>query len=303
MSHRTLDRLLAAEAAASFGILTHATAARFGASDDLIHDRIRAGRWQRLYRGVYVLAGVPPSREQAILAACFACGDGAAASHETAGALWALPGVRSCTIDVSVPRGRRPRPVGVRVHQVRWERGDTGRLGPIPITTPARTLIDLSSCLSPTSLEEALDDALTRRLTNLPSLRRRMESAGSRRGIEALRSLVAARDPLTPPPQSPLETRMDRLLRQSRFPSYQRQYPVNEGRRRALLDFAWPSKLVAVEVDGYRYHAGRQAWENDRARQNMLGARGWLVIHVTARDLERPAEVVERVRAALGLNR
>ncbi len=301
MSQRAFDRRIARLAAANLGVFSRAMAVRLGASEGAIQRRVGSGRWISLYRGVYVLAGTPPSWQRSVLAACLACGRSATASHVSAGALWPMPGVEPGAIEISVPRGRHPRHEGIVIHTTRLTRADVAKLGPIPVTTPARTLIDLAARLPRDGLEEALDDALRRELVTVATMQRRIAAAGGRRGIDVLRALVAARDPDAAPPQSPLETRVLRLIRRSGLPEPIRQYEVTDGRRRAVVDFAWPDQRVAVEVDGYRYHSGRRRWENDRARQNMLTLLGWRVIHVTARDLKRPDEVATRIAAALAL--
>jgi very-short-patch-repair endonuclease len=69
----------------------------------------------------------------------------------------------------------------------------------------------------------------------------------------------------------------------------------------AVVDFAYPDRRIAIEVDGYRWHAGRRRWERDLARRNALTALGWRVLHVTAADIEqRPGDMLAIVRAALG---
>lgn len=233
-----------------------------------------------------------------MLAASLACGRGAVASHLSAGAAWSLPDISDGLPEVSVPIGRRPRPAGVIVHQKRLSRRDTTRLGIIPVTTPARTLIDLASCVSDELLEQGLDDALRRGLVTAERMVARLEDAGRAQGVGRLRDLVAARAHSRSVPGSPLETRFERLARRAGVPPLVRQYHVTDGRRRAFLDFAWPDLMLAVEVDGYRFHSGRQKWEDDRARGNMLTLLGWRVIHVTARDLDEPKDLVERLRAA-----
>ncbi|MGZ4209619.1 MAG: endonuclease domain-containing protein [Actinomycetota bacterium] len=79
------------------------------------------------------------------------------------------------------------------------------------------------------------------------------------------------------------------------------QYPVRDGAHLvAVVDFAFPSDLVAIEADGYRWHSGRARFQNDRARRNRLTTLGWRVIHVTWQDLlEQPRAVVEVIRRTL----
>jgi very-short-patch-repair endonuclease len=173
----------------------------------------------------------------------------------------------------------------------------------IPVTTPARTLIDLAAKESPRIVEEALDDALRRGLVSRVRLRWRIDELGrrGRPGIDVIRSLVAARTPGTSVPQSVFETRLLRLLREAGLPAPALQHEVKTaGRLLAVVDFAFPDLRLAVEADGYRWHSGRASWEHDRARRNALTSAGWKVVHVTWNDLNhRAPETVAGIKAAI----
>lgn len=300
MSDRGFDHRIARVAGANHGVFTRAMAVRLGATRKMIYDRIESGRWIGEHRGVYILAGSPATWEQRVVAACLACGDTAAASHRTAGTLLQLLDVNAREIEISVAHGRRVRRDGFIVHETIWRPGDIARRGAIRLTAPARTFLDLAPVLPPATLEVALDDALARRLVTIDKMRRSIDAAGPRHGIEVIRTLVAARAD-GPPPESPLETRFVRFLRERSFPEPVLQYEVSDGRRRAYLDFAWPEVMLAVEVDGFRAHSGRHRWESDRTRLNMLTLLGWRVIHVTARDLNRPDALAMRLWAAFAI--
>lgn len=96
---------------------------------------------------------------------------------------------------------------------------------------------------------------------------------------------------------------MFRILRQASVPLPIKQFEVLDGDEfLARPDFAYPEARLAIEADSYRFHSGRQAWEEDLARRSALVAAGWQVLHVTWRRLERdPAGVVRQVQKALGL--
>ncbi|HEX2057284.1 MAG TPA: DUF559 domain-containing protein [Actinomycetota bacterium] len=92
----------------------------------------------------------------------------------------------------------------------------------------------------------------------------------------------------------------------SGLPRPVRQHRITDnGKLVARVDFAYPDSLVAVEVDGYRWHSGRRAWSRDLTRRdltrrNRLTSLGWRVLHVTHDDLmERPNEIVEQIDAVL----
>jgi very-short-patch-repair endonuclease len=298
------DAVVGRLAAARHGVVSRAEALAAGVTPAAIRHRLATGRWQRLHVGVYRIAGAPETWRQRLAAACLAAGPGAIASHRAAARLWGLPAVEAAGVEVSAPRGRSLRRPGVPAHRPRrLDPVDVTELDGIPVTTPARTLVDCAAVLDPAALEEALDDALRRGLVSLPRLRWRVRCLArrGRPGVAALRALLEARGAGEAVPESVLETRMARLLRGRGLPPPCRQHPVRDrGRVVAVLDFAYPEARLAVEVDGRRYHSGRLRWQRDLARGNVLTALGWRVLHVTAEDLRlRSEQVVATVAAAL----
>lgn len=101
---------------------------------------------------------------------------------------------------------------------------------------------------------------------------------------------------------SRFETRFNRLLRKAGLPLPQRQVEIHDGGRFVgRVDFAYPDVKILIEADGYLWHSGRQAWQSDGTKGNVFGLQGWLILRFTTEDLkERPDEVIETVRAALG---
>ena len=254
--------------------------------------------WSRLYPAVYRVAGVPETWRQALMAACLAWGDGVVVSHIAAAALWGLVGFEPGRIELSAPRMQR-RARGHHVHHpIALARTDVTTLDGIPVTTVARTLIDLAGCVEPHLLEEALDDALRRGLVRVAQLRRRLDASGraGRRGSRLLGEMIEVRAGNGRVPESVFETRLLRVLRAARLPMPSLQHAI--GRYR--VDFAYPERRVAIEADGFRWHSSRARWDRDIERRNALAVLGWTVIHVTWPQLQhRPEEVVDAVRATL----
>jgi len=215
-------------------------------------------------------------------------GDGAVVSHSPAAGLFEFIGFPARGTEVSVPRSRR-RARGITVHRpMSLTRVDITVVDSIPVTTPARTLIDLAACVDADVLEDALDDALRRGLVSLPRLRWRMRELGARR---ALTNLVAARahGGVT---ESRLEARMLRALRAAALPKPKIQHRIGHYR----VDFAYPELRIAIECDGYQYHSSRRSFDADRARRNALTRLGWTVLHVTWSDVQ---DVVDTLAAML----
>jgi very-short-patch-repair endonuclease len=181
-------------------------------------------------------------------------------------------------------------------------RVDVTLVDAIPVTTPERTFIDIASLVSREQLEEALDDALRRRLVRLVRLRWRLdEVGGNRAGTGILRRLIAARADHPTVPQSVLETKVLRVLRAAGLPAPELQYEVKDrGRLLAVVDFAYLPAKVAIEADGVRWHSSRRSVDHDRARRNRLTKLGWLVVHVTWAELEQhPERFIETVRSTV----
>ncbi|MGH2795426.1 MAG: DUF559 domain-containing protein, partial [Actinomycetota bacterium] len=297
-----VDATVARVAARQYGAFTRAQARAGGATRSMIEHRLRVGRWSREALDVFRVAGVPSSWHQALMVACLAWGVGAVVSHRAAAALWRLAGFEPGSVELTVPTTRRRSAPGV-AHRYRLSRSDTTRIEGVPVTTPARTLLDLAAVAPAELVEEAIDDALRRGLVTIPRLRRRFdaEARPGRRGIATMRSLLEARDPSMPVPASVFERRLLRLVRQARLPEPVRQHEIRDGDRLVgIPDFAFPEQHLAIEADGYRWHSGRVRWEHDRARRNELTLLGWRVIHITWTDLiRRPDATIDTIRAAL----
>jgi predicted transcriptional regulator of viral defense system len=160
----------------------------------MVEWRLRTGAWVAVRPGVYRIAGAPVTWHQRLMAACLA--SGGVASHRAGAALWGLEGFEPGPVEVVVPGPARRRLAGVRVHRTRdLPRADVGEVDGIPVTRPARTLVDLASVAGGDRLEGALDSALRQQLVTVAYVDRRLAAIGSagRPGVAALRELLAAR--------------------------------------------------------------------------------------------------------------
>ena len=112
-----LDAAVAAIAAAHHGLFAQHHLHELEVTKHLVARRLAAGRWERLYEDVYRMAGAPPSWRASLLAACWAGGHRAVASHRSAAALWGLPSGRQDLTEITCPRWRRARHDGLVVHE------------------------------------------------------------------------------------------------------------------------------------------------------------------------------------------
>ena len=297
------ERAVALIAESQHGLVTRGQARAAGLSDSGIKGRLRAGLWERSHQGVYRLAGVPFSPKQPVMGACLAGGPGAVASHQTAASLWELP-VVSPQVEITVERPRKVRLPGVTVHQAsRLERVDVVWRYRIPVTSVARTLVDLSGVFPPDRLEWALDRLLAERQVALGYLQCRLEALGTqgRAGAGILVDLISRRlgEPL--PSRSDFERELRRVLVSAGLPPAEMEHPVSlPNGHGARIDFVFPDALLAVKADSYRHHSSLRDWSRDRARNSELVTLGWRVLPVTYREMKvNPEGVADQIRRAL----
>jgi len=258
------------------------------------------GRLDPLRRGVYRCAGTPETWHQHVLAACLAASDHAVASFRAAAALWELPGFDGDILEISVPGRQNPRLADVVVHQTNvWGPNHTARYHRVPVTSVARTLCDLTAVVWPWRLARLVNDAERRGLvTPRQILRvfRALETKGRRRST-VMRAVLADRLDGIRPGGSHREMDVAKLLLRSRLPRPVQQHRVRIGRRTIRIDFAYPERKIAIEYDGWKPHQTRLAFDDDRARDNELEIRGWIVLRFPSRWTR--GEIVATVRAAL----
>ena len=267
-----------------------------------IHSRLSAGWLTSVHQSVYLVGSGASSPEQAVMAAYLAAGSEALASHRSAGALWGMRGVETPAMPEITLWADRHRPLhGVTVHRTQsLDPIDISRVRRIPVTTPARTLLDLGAVAPAPVVESALEDALMRRLVTFALLTATLERLGGpgRNGAGVLRALVEERDPATAPTQSMLEDLLFRVLRRGGLPAPLRQYEVAGVR----LDGAFPDIRLGLEADSRVWHGGRLDVQRNSDKANILLAHGWRVLHFTFFDLTRSARyVVESVGTQLVL--
>jgi hypothetical protein len=292
-------------AARQEGLITLRQARQAGMPSRRVRSRLERREWVAVLPDVYALAGSQPSFRQRLRAASLWAGEGAALSHEAAAHLWRLDGFKAPPVSVATPRNlRAPRGAGLVVH-CHWQllREDVRRAQGLEVTSVPRTLIDLAAILSPARLERTVDDALVQRLTTAEVTLERLGSMQQRgrHGLKQLRALLERRT-ADFAGDSALEAELLRLMRRAGLPTGIPQFDVTDSKARhvARLDFAYPCARLAVQVEGYRWHAGRRKFADDLEARNRLQDLGWRVIHVTWEDLRnRPDALVSRLSAWL----
>jgi very-short-patch-repair endonuclease len=279
-------------AARQHGVVSRAQLRAY-CSDQEIKTQVAVGRLHRLYRGVYAVGHTRLTARGQWMAAVLACGPDAVLSHQDAAALHGLLRPPTGAIHVTAPR-RHDLP-GIRCHIA--EHAHVTEIDGIPVTTLERALFDLAGTLqfAPALRQAQHEDRLhLRRLTAL------VAGNPGHRGVEVVRRALAE---LTEEPgwtQSELERRFGTLCRTHRLP-----LPVtNQYLEGELVDAYWPDHGLVVEVDGWRTHKTRAAFEADRARDAKLVAAGYRVLRFTYRRIvQDPEGVADELRRALSAPR
>jgi very-short-patch-repair endonuclease len=291
------DQRIARLAERQGGIVSHAQLRGLGLSRAAIHRRVQTGRLHPRYRGVYAVGHGRVGPEGLLWAAVLACGPGAVVSHLSAAAAWDLLPSATRTVDVTVGLGGRTPPRGIRLHRTRVLADDeVTTLRGLPITTPARTLVDLAATRVPAKrLAAALDRADLIHHLDFAELRELLARHRGRRGTRLLNAqLERYRAPIDV--RSELERLVYELCDDHGLPRPS-ENTVIEGRVR---DCFWPHCRLVVEADSYAWHRSPSALNADRERDVELTLAGYHVLRFTYEQVtQRPKYVVEAIRTAL----
>jgi very-short-patch-repair endonuclease len=246
---------------------------------------IRASFLHPLHRRVYAVGhtALPTfGQEQAAL---LACGEGAVLSGRSALYLWGLLGTAPPEVEVTVPGHHCRKRRGIRLHLVdALPSKDVRTRHGLRVTFPARALIEYAAEASPDDLGDVVNDARWGELVREGELEAALERAGRRRGAPQMRAFL--HDEGGPAiTRSRAERRFRKLLQDAQLP----QPKVNARVAGLTPDFLWEAERVVLEVDGYRFHGHRRAFENDRKRDRILSDAGYHVIRVTWRHFTKEA--------------
>ncbi len=219
------------------------------------------------------------------MAAVLACGSGAVLSYRSAAALWRIRPSARGRIDVTLPRSVAARP-GIEPHRCRIRSDETTVESGIPVTTAARTLLDLASVLDRRQVARAWREVDLLELAGALSVADLVGRHPRRRGTHTIGALLADRQIGIAITRSELEDRFLEFLRSVGVPRPQVNVPV-EGLE---VDCVWRGHGLIAELDGRRFHRTHDAFERDRARDRVLQTAGWRVIRITWRQLHLQPE-------------
>lgn len=287
------DARIAALAGRQRGVVSPAQLRAAGLSRSAIAHRRARSRLHPFVAGALLVGHPAPLPLAAETAARLLCGPDPILSHQSAAALWGIHPA-AASVHVTVGRSGSPARRGVRIHRVRGlDPRDRRVHRGFAVTAPARTLVDLAGALDADALDAALERARTARLVRPAEVLAALERAPGRRGAGVLRRLLDARPTLT---RSQAERRLLDLVRRAGLPRPE----TNVRLAGHEVDLLWRGQRLVVEVDGYAFHAGRDAFERDRRRDADLQAAGHRVIRVTWRRLvDEPEALLVTLALAL----
>lgn len=292
-----LDHRIAELASRQYGLFSRSQVLACGGTDDLIKQRLGAGRWKQVAPGVYLLPGWPESWHRSLWLAHLDIGPASVVSHEAAAALHGLLLFPPGPVVLTVAHGDHERPSRLwRVHQSTDLRPEhVTESGGLSVTTVARTFFDLSAVAHKERLGRSLDDAHAGGVCRVEKVRALYEELRRPRkpGMKRLGELLALRGPGYVPPESVLERRLLKALTGEGLPAPVRQYalPWRE-KARERVDLAYPEQKVIVEGDGRRWHSRMDQMAADRRRDREALNRGWRPYRFVWEEISRQPEMV-----------
>jgi len=271
---------------------TRAEANSAGISDAML----RARRFRRLFRGLYILASVELTLTVWCRAALRISPVDAVISHHTALRLYGLEIGDPWPLHVSTRTSTHTRQQGIRMHQ-RKRRVDSTVIRGVAVTTPERTLVDIATKVSLVQLVQACDWMVHQGHTTTERLAA-YAVAAHLDGVRRLRRIIGhVRDGV----ESPMETVVRLMLVFVRLPEPGCNVVIVDsvGRFLARGDLVYVQHKVVVEYDGWHHERDARQRQRDIIRREKLEAAGWRVIVVTIADMADRRAVVQRVHRAL----
>lgn len=292
--HRASLSEVMALAARQHGVVTRAQLLQLGLSPGAITYRMRTGRLHAVQVGVYAVGRPELTRLGRWMAAVIGCGGDAVLSHQSAAELWQVRRASTREIEVSVPPDQARRRAGIVVHRQALVASDVTKQRGIPVTTPARTLVDLTRRLSRRDLEAAVNAADKLGLTNPPALREALDGPMSGRpGVAILRGTLDRRTfTLT---DSELERLFLPIASEAGLPVPRTGCLVNGFK----VDFHWPELGLVVETDGLRYHRTPAQQAADRRRDQVHTASGLVSLRFTHEQVAFEPSYVREILLAV----
>ena len=294
------DVTVARLAAEDWGVLSGEELRRCGLTGKMIAERVSRAHLHRLHQGVYAVGHANVPLEGRLLAAVKACGRGTVLSHFSAAALWEMVDWDERRIDVTVNDTTPRVHAGIRLHRTWYlDARDVRRHRGIPVTSPARTALDLCSQLPDRGARRAVRTALSQGSLNVRQLLEVLERQSRRPGAARLRRIFSAG---VAPTRTELEDVVLDVILAAGLGRPDVNVPLILDGRRVVPDFRWPGRKLIVEADSRTWHDNKLAREDDAERQALLEEHGERVVRVTwAQAIVDRTRTMKRLRAAAGI--
>ena len=284
-----------------------------GVSPALMRSLVRSGQLVRMRQGVYATkpamdwAGVDPVRAHvlAVRAAKATVGTNAVASYHSAARLHRLSlltpppeGAVALTLPLAKP-WNRARSADVVFHASDLPPEQVTRLHNLPVTTAARTVVDLARTLPFMDAVVVADSALNQEKTTKPELRQVLEKGAGWPGVKQARRVIDFADENA---ESPLESAARVVFEQSGLEPPESQATIHGPDFAFRVDFLWPGEKVIAEADGLVKYNDRKDLLAERERDHLIREAGYAVVHFTWQELfQTPEAVIARIRKALAV--
>jgi hypothetical protein len=289
---RTAEQVIASVAARSHGVVSRDELLAAGLSKKRIDMRVAKGLLIPEFEGVYRVGHRAPSVEAHYMAAVKACGKGSVLRGRAAAHLWGLIKGPAPMPEVLTPTERRVE--GIRtVRSRRIDRRDVTKRHGIPVTTVARTVVDLAADSTPDELALHFHAGATRWKLKPHHVEAVLERRPNAKGAKKLRRVMNGD---TRALLSELERGFIALLEANDLPLPKTNIPVDGH----WVDCRWEEYALTIELESYEFHNTRHAWETDHKRERKARRRGDEYRRYFYSDIfETPEETAADVRQLL----
>lgn len=304
-----LDRLVGELASTQHGAFSASQLP--SATPSTLRTRTSAGRWRRVRRGVFVIAGSPDTWEQRLWIRLLMAGPGAVVGARSAGVLHQLRGLKPGALDIIQPEESAPyakRNSLRRTNQLpKWQVTEARGF---PVVTPERALFDIAGLatiyrrramlpyVSEYEVARLVDNAITQKLITVRSMRHvHLALAGrGRPGSRLMREILDERGAGHVPTESELEDAFIRLVKDFDLPSPRRQVTLGPASGAiGRVDFYYAEARLVVEADSHAFHSQRTQVLADHRRDMEFLANGWQVLRVDWQQLTKERAQVARL--------
>jgi hypothetical protein len=284
------DARIAELAGRQRGYVTRRQLLALGENRNAITHRVEVGRLIPDHAGVYAVGHLSKDPLDRAFGAVLACGDKAVLSHQSAATLWGIYRHWRRPFHVTATGGHSRR--GIVVHRAGLHHRDrTWQLG-LPVTSPARTLMDNAPRMTQKALTRAVND-LRRSYLNRSDLIELLIRSPRHPGASRLRQFA---DSTRGPTRSEFEDAFQAFIDRYGLP----QPLINSELHGFEVDAYFPQHGVAIELDGWDFHSSRYSFESDRDRDAALLAYGIVTVRITwDRLIDSPEREARRLRAIL----